>query len=361
MRTAFTTLVATIGILLSLNQLVGAEPDKMTPVRAALTSYILPNFERFSEQTEQMMKSVDTLCTSANAANLNIAKKEFRLSILAWGRVEFLRFGPLMKNNRLERLMYWPDRKSIGLKQIQRALAEQDPTFANNANISSKSIALQGFGALEYLLFGKGHLSLAQNTDEYRCAFAASVAQNIHLIAKQVSDEWSNEDGFSTQWLSPDKNNPRYYDENESLGELVGSVAQAFELIRNLRLKPIWLKVEPNVNHKRAIFWRSGMIFPLLRSNFEGLKTLIDVSGLVSILPKNDRWIGGSLEFTFSNIGKTIATITLPLQQAVRDPEQASDINYLVILSRALQSLVGEQLVGALDLPIGFSPLDGDG
>lgn len=349
------------GILLNLNHLANAEPDKMAPVRAAIAGYILPNFERLAEQTEQLSEAVGALCTAPDIDNLNAAQDDFRLTLLVWARLEFLRFGPLAKDNRLERLLFWPDRKSIGLKQVQRALANQDASLRDVANMSSKSIALQGFGTLEYLLFGKEHEILAQNLGEYRCAFAASAAKNIHAISKQVSDEWSDEKGFTSQWLSPAKTNQRYYDEDEALSELVGSIAQAFELIRDLRLKPIWLKIDPNVNYKRAIFWRSNMTFPIIDSNFQGLKTLIDVSGLISVLPKENRWIGGSLEFSLENVSKTIATITLPLQQAVRDPKQAADINYLIILARSLQSLVGEQLVEALDLPTGFSPLDGDG
>jgi predicted lipoprotein len=338
-----------------------AEFDKMLPVRAAITGYILPNFERLAEQTEQLATSLDTLCTSPDIVNLNAAQDDFRLSLLIWTRLEFLKFGPLAENNRLERMLFWPDRKGIGLRQIQRVIAKQDASLKDAAKISSKSIALQGFSALEYLLFGKGHETLSQNTGEYRCSYAAAVSKNIHSIAKQIFAEWSNSDGFSKQWLSPEKSNPLYYDEDEALSQLVGAIAQAFELIRDLRLKPIWLKVDPNVNYKRAIFWRSEMTFPIIKSNFQGLKTLIDVSGLVSTLPEDMRWIGGSLEYSFSNANKTFAMITLPLKQAVHDPGHAENITYLIVLARTMQTLVGDQLVTALDLPTSFSALDGDG
>ncbi len=340
---------------------LAARTDKMLPVRAAISGYILPNFERLAEQTGQLANSVDGLCNSPDIVKLKTVQDDFRLSLLVWARVEFLRFGPLAKDNRLDRMLFWPDRKGIGLRQIKRAIVKQNPSLKDPEQISSKSIALQGFGALEYLLFGKGSELLAQNAGEFRCAYAASVTKNIRSISKQVFDEWSNKDGFVKQWLSPAKNNPRYYDEDEALGELVGAIAQAFEFVRDLRLKPIWLKIDPNVNYKRAIFWRSDMTFPIIKSNFQGLNTLINVSGLVSTLPNDSRWIGGSLEFSFSNVNKTFATITLPLEQAVFDPEQAEDINYLVILARTLQTLIGDKLVIALDLPESFSALDGDG
>ena len=45
----------------------------------------------------------------------------------AWSYAEIIRFGPITENNRLERMLFWPDRKGIGLKQVQAALAGKDP------------------------------------------------------------------------------------------------------------------------------------------------------------------------------------------------------------------------------------------
>jgi len=44
----------------------------------------------------------------------------------------------------------------------------------------------------------------------------------------------------------------------------------------------------------------------------------------------------------------------------VADPKQVQALNYLVIVTQSLQSLVGEQLSTALGLSVGFSSLDGD-
>jgi predicted lipoprotein len=72
------------------------------------------------------------------------------------GRRRDIRFGPVTEENRLERILFWPDRKGIGLKQVQAAIAGEDATAADPQTLPGKSVAMQGLGALEFVLFGTG-------------------------------------------------------------------------------------------------------------------------------------------------------------------------------------------------------------
>ena len=85
----------------------------------------------------------------------------------------------MTKENRLERILFWPDRKSTGLKQVQRALAEKDATATNPAKLKGKSVAMQGLGALEFVLFGTGAEKLAGPGEDYRCAYGRAIAGNV--------------------------------------------------------------------------------------------------------------------------------------------------------------------------------------
>ena len=85
-------------------------------------------------------------------------------------------------------MLFWPDRKGIGLKQVQAALAAKDPTAADAAQLAGKSVAMQGLGALEFVLFGTGAETLAGTGDAYRCAYGAAIAANLDGIAAELDD-----------------------------------------------------------------------------------------------------------------------------------------------------------------------------
>ena len=102
--------------------------------------------------------------------------KAFRPTTDAWSYAEIIRFGPITEQNRLERMLFWPDRKGIGLKQVQATLAAKDATAADPAQLPAKSVAMQGLGALEFVLFGTGAEALATAGDPYRCRYGAAIA-----------------------------------------------------------------------------------------------------------------------------------------------------------------------------------------
>ena len=97
-------------------------------------------------------------------------------------------------------MLFWPDRKGIGLKQVQAALADKDATAADPATLAGKSVAMQGLGALEFVLFGTGAETLAATGDAYRCAYGAAIAGNLETIAAELDDAWQAPDGFAALW-----------------------------------------------------------------------------------------------------------------------------------------------------------------
>lgn len=356
--TRFVSLFCCLWAMVSiLPQLVLAE--SITPVRAAIDGFIRPNFERFADISQLMAEDVEPLCESPSEETLKDARSAFRSAATAWARVEFIRAGPLSAGNRAERILFWPDRRGTGLRQVQAALANKDESVLTVGDLSQKSVALQGFGALEYLLFGTGSENLA-TAGGYRCAFAVAVAQNISANARDVSDAWIDKGGYSGIWLTPGPENESYRTGSEALAELVGILAHGFEMVRDQRLKPIAPENRRPGLHKRALFWRSDMTVSAINANLAGMQSLFVVSGLADALKHDQRWLAGSIAFEFSNARKTISGIELPIDQVVENVEQSSKLAYLLVVTRSLQRLVGEELANDIGLSTGFSPMDGD-
>src|SRR5690606_20934891 len=115
--------------------------------------------------------SVGELCDEPSELRLEAVRGQFSSAVVAWSRVELYRLGPLMSGNRNDKILFWPDRKGIALKQVQAVLAGPDLDAADPVKLAGKSVAVQGLGALEFLLFGTGAEQLATAEGAFRCHY----------------------------------------------------------------------------------------------------------------------------------------------------------------------------------------------
>ncbi|TIT84015.1 MAG: peptidase M75, Imelysin, partial [Mesorhizobium sp.] len=131
-----------------------AEVKASAVIQRAIDGFIRPAYASLHDHAGSLTKAMRTLCNAPSQGSLEAARVEFSATVEAWSSAEIIAFGPIRENNRLERMLYWPDRKGIGLKQVQAALAGKDPTATDPAQLADKSVAMQGLGALEFVLYG---------------------------------------------------------------------------------------------------------------------------------------------------------------------------------------------------------------
>jgi predicted lipoprotein len=143
------------------------------------------------------------------------------------------------QENRLERILFFPDRRGIALRQIQGLIASEDETALDPQAFNAKSVAVQGLPALEYILHGSGAETLGfLAADSYRCELAAAIAGNIGGIANAVSAEWQDENGVSALLVKPGADNLLYPNTDEALLAILEILPDAYELLIETRLKP---------------------------------------------------------------------------------------------------------------------------
>ncbi|TIU85567.1 MAG: peptidase M75, Imelysin, partial [Mesorhizobium sp.] len=140
-------------------------------IERAIDGFVRPAYASLDEHAAGLAKAMHQLCEAPSEINLEAARSAFSGTVEAWSVAEIIAFGPIKENNRLERMLYWPDRKSIGLRQVQATLASKDPSATDPVQLAQKSVAMQGLGALEYVLYGDGAETLAGKDESYRCAY----------------------------------------------------------------------------------------------------------------------------------------------------------------------------------------------
>ncbi|MER8612318.1 imelysin family protein [Mesorhizobium sp. M0220] len=329
-------------------------------IQRATDGFIRPAYARLHDHAGSLTEAMHTLCQAPSQDNLDAARAEFAGVVDAWSVVEIIRFGPIAENNRLERMLFWPDRKSIGLKQVQAALAGKDPVAADPAQLATKSVAMQGLGALEFVLHGDGADQLAGKDDGYRCAYGAAIAGNVETIVGEVSDAWNKPDGFAALWANPGPQNALYHDGTEAVTELVGVFINELEMVRDVRLKG-FVGAKPEADKpKQAIYWRSQNTARSLTGNLAGMDALFQASQLGDALPPDARWMAESVHIQLTNGIEAAKAIRGPIDKALVDPAQRRKLDYFSLVTSSLTTLIGTRLTAEFGLTAGFSSLDGD-
>ena len=327
-------------------------------VARAIDGFVRPGYARFDAAATHSAGQVAALCQSPSAENLAATRAGFVDLVSAWSKVETIRFGPVTEENRLERILFWPDRKSIGLKQVQAAIAAHDPTASDAASLKGKSVAMQGLGALEFVLFGTGSEELAAPGDPYRCAYGRAIASNIATMAGEIDAAWRAPDGIAAQWPNPGTNNPLYRNDDESLTELFNVVVHGLEMVRDVRINGFLGETPDKDRPRQAIFWRSGATGVSLKGNLDGLHDLFDTSGIATGLPADTAWIVDSVTFEFRTADAMLDG--LDVGAALMDAQARSRLVSVRLITSHLSELFGGNLSAALGLSAGFSSLDGD-
>jgi uncharacterized protein len=356
-----TSLAAAAGLFLfALSPASSADLDVKTVVARSVGDFVRPGYVRFHDTTAALEKAVDGLCKAPSEASLETARKAFSSTVDSWSAIEIIRFGPVSERNRLERILFWPDRKSIGLKQVQAALAAKDPTVTDAAQLAGKSVAMQGLGSLEFVLYGTGAEDLSGESDPFRCAYGLAIAKNLDGMAGDLAEAWADPVGFSQKWEGFGAQNPLYRDSDEALTELLEVFVNGLELIRDQRLGGFLGDDKKGDKPKQALFWRSGKTADALAANMAGLKALFDASGVRPALPERARWIAQSADFEFNNAIAAAEAAKGPVAETLADDARRGKLAYFGMVTSSLSEIFGIRLSAELGLTAGFSSLDGD-
>ncbi len=316
------------------------------------------------EGTETLAEAAHTLCEKPSDETLGDVQMSFDEVVQQWSTIEIVRVGPVIEGNRFERFLFFPDRKSTGLKQVQRILATNDETATAAESLKGKSVAAQGLGALEYVLYGTGAEVLPTEKNGFRCRYGAAIADNLKAVAGELHAEWEKPDGIQSAWKNPGPDNPVYRDGKEAATELLGILVHGVESIRDQRLRPFYagiVKGEPDKGHpKMAIYWRSGNTMPALSANFSALQALFNAAGMDALLPDGNRDMVSAINYLLQANVDDLDEIDLPVEQAIASDEQRGRLNRILQNTNNVLQRLNLDFGAAIGLSSGFSFADGD-
>ncbi|ACP27379.1 conserved hypothetical protein [Sinorhizobium fredii NGR234] len=330
----------------------------------AVDSFIVPGYRDLSRATADLAEKSAALCATPSAAALEETRSAFSNVVRKWSTIEIVRLGPALEQNRFERFLFYPDRKSTGLKQVQAILAKHDESATRADSLKGKSVAVQGLGAFEYVLYGTGAETLAGKGGSFRCRYGVAISQNLTAIADELLAAWEKPDGVQSAWKSPGPGNPFFRDSKEAATELLGVLVHSVEMIKDQRLRPFYdgaLDGKPDKGRpKLAIYWRSGNTMASIAANLGGLQALFNSAGMEKLLPADSRSIAGSLNFLFKALISATDRVEGPIDAVLADEKQRARLDFIALNTADLLDRLNRDFGGAIGLGAGFSFADGD-
>ncbi|MCG5482566.1 MAG: hypothetical protein KK482_02475 [Sinorhizobium meliloti] len=330
----------------------------------AVDGFIIPGYRDLAEATNALSEASAGLCKSPSETTLEAARSAFSSVVERWSAIEIIRLGPALEQNRFERFLFYPDRKSTGLKQVQAILAKKDESATSPETLKGKSVAVQGLGALEFVLYGTGAEVLSGKEGDFRCRYGLAVSQNLRSIAGELLAAWEKPDGIQAAWKEPGPGNPLFRDNREAATELLGVLVHSVEMIKDQRLRPFYAGTVHGTpdrgRPKLAIYWRSANTMPAISANLGGLQRLFDTAGMESLLPADSRSIAGSIDFLFKALIAATDGIEGPIEDALADEKQRAKLDFIALNTADLLDRLNREFGGSIGLGAGFSSADGD-
>lgn len=328
-----------------------------------LQQYMRPATQGLQASTTRLDAAIASYCARPDAATRAQAEARLADTVTAWARIEFLRFGPLVEQNRLEQFYFWPDPRGVVQRQMRTVLAQADAALLTMPRLRAQSVAVQGIPALEYALYADDALRAIAAGDaagRYRCAYAAAIAGNLVRLAGEMRAGWEPKATLAREFAAPDATHAVYRSHAEVATEVLKALSTALHVARDQKLLPALGADAASARGTQLPLYRSGLSAAYVAAGVKGLADFYAASALGAALPPDSQWVDGSLRDELGRVEADLAALQMPAERAVADEDKRELLVHATLLLANARAIVDEYLATALNVNLGFNSLDGD-
>ena len=336
-----------------------AQQNKQDQWIEQVASEIQAGYGELNTQAVKLVETVQHHCAAtvqAQEQSLVQVKAQWQATMLAWQRIQWVRFGPIATNNDDWKLQFWPDKKNLVARKVQEILNQKQPI--TQKHIAEASVVIQGLSALEYLIYEPA-------VQRSHCELLVAVAENVNVVSASLKTQWQSDGPFVTQWIQLSQTERAANLPNQAVGEVFDGLLAQMERIKLDKLGgPLGLKNRTKKpNGYFAESWRSGTSLNNIKANVAAFRLIVEGQGvgLVALLKHNHQSdLAHQLLQQVIQIQDTLATINVPLNKAVLDETNRKQVEALHNEFGALNSLLKNKVAPALNVSLGFNANDGD-
>ncbi|MGN6549360.1 MAG: imelysin family protein [Pararhizobium sp.] len=338
------------------------QPEAVRSVmRHVVDDVVRPGYRAFEEKARAFKTATESLCEKPGRPARDGARAAFVDLVRAWGTVDALQFGPIKDENRSERILFYPDPKGIGQRQVQAILASKDAAAADPKTLAKKSVAVQGLTAADLVLFGTGSGALADaKAGAFRCRYAAAIAGNVASIAHDVRSAWDEPAGVAKNWENAGLKGSAFDEPGEALFDVLSALMHGLEEVNDVWIASFFADTPSKDTPNRAIFRRSAATMPLIAADLEGMRTLFQDGQMASVLPRPKGAVARLIDNGFDRAVGEARAIREPLVKTMADIPNRQKFVALTGVVAELKNTLGNDYGPAIGMSTGFSFADGD-
>jgi predicted lipoprotein len=350
--------ITTLSLVLAavcLSPTVQAQSTNWTDVNLAVTdAVVIPAYARFAGATAALQQNAGGFCAAVSAESLAALQQHYHDAVDAYQGVQHIQFGPITYFNWNFRLQYWPDDSGTGARQLDALIAAADAGVLQGEAFGQQSVGVQGFPALERLLFAENSLDELQ-AQPYRCQVVQAITRNLDEIGQGVHQRWVDE--FRATVANADERGFFESAEDATI-DFLKSVVESLPRLQEQKLLAVLGDEQAAARGRRAESWRSDRSVRNLRLDVAALRTMFNDStpALNSVLLPED--IAG-INAGFDKLEQTLAAAPDSMNAALETPEGWAALKLAADDTDALFELL-EAALKNTDLYLGFNSLDGD-
>ena len=332
------------------------EPNtNWTEVNLAVTdAHVIPSYQHFAQAAAALEAEAGRFCAAPSAEGLAALQEGFHQAMDGWQSVQHIQFGPITYFNWNFRIQYWPDDKGTGMRQLDALIAAKDPAVHEDEAFDRQSVGVQGFQALENLLFDEMSLADLQG-DAYRCQVMQTIAANISEIASGAATRWESE--FRGTVATADERGFFESAEDATI-DFMKALVEPVRRLQEQKLQAVLGETPAAARERRAESWRSQRSLRNIKLNVAALEHEFSAAdpALSSVLHAAD------IEMIAAAFAKLQASLSAQPDALAEALAAEGGHAALLEIAAELDSLYEAMEAGLknTDLYLGFNSLDGD-
>ncbi len=313
-----------------------------------------PAFQQFASAASQWAAGTKDLCGSTLGSRIYSLQTDFTRVLKDYARVEIFRSGPLLDNHLQNRLFYWPDKRRVGERQLRNLLADEDVASLSVQQLADKSVAVQGFPALERLLFSDGKYTVEEAP---LCHVVETIIQNIASMANELDGAWQSDTEYVQAFLHPDATSPYFRNHAEALRSVITEIVTGLDSLVDRKLQPL-LSEDPRLI-RTAPLWRSRRTVAMLGGNISSIRSLLFDAGLLQQLDMEDE-LTTDFDYVDHLLRKLQYTFAFADANGQLSPEVDTVFASLSAVLDDIRHTVNDDVLTPLGMGVNFNADDGD-
>lgn len=172
-------------------------------LETAVTTAIAPQHQILENQVYAMQLAGDAFCQNPDEAKFAALRETWRKAMQSWAALAPVNFGPIDDANTAWNFQFWPDPINLVERKFRFRINGQNPAVHAD-DLAAASVAIQGFSALEYLLFDPAVGSLAHYRNQPPlCPVLVGTLSNLGRSARDLNAAWQHE--YPKRLLDPQR------------------------------------------------------------------------------------------------------------------------------------------------------------